>query len=850
MGILNAKKYKIFTRLTLVLVLATTLTSSSLTLLIPAHIAYSASSTGSITDTAKNASGAVCGKNSYYELVAPGSGPGQLSVGNNLYPLPPGIKPLIMNANGKYSIVGVQPGTYDLYISCGGKTSEILSSLNLVVVAGKSINTTPTAPILQAPGKFSCDLLTLNPLNWIACPIISGMEILMNKLQISIDSMLAIGVQNCTPAEVTAGSCVVTQDGSPDAIFGLGNAHSVDYHNAWSQVRDLALILLVIVSLVVIISQAAGFEVLDAYTIRKVLPRLLIVAVALSLSWPLMAEFVKLTNNLGYGISYLINYAFKGLQHTNKLLVGGGGLGLDFGAVGGLYLLGPLGVLLLVLTAVLSILVAFVLLTLRQILIVFLIILAPVAIVAYILPNTQKLYKIWWESFSKALLMFPIIAGIIAAGHAFANVAMTPSDGSVPGLIAQATAFVAYFGPYFLIPYTFKFAGSALGGISGVVNKGASGGFRALSGFRGKRVKTRLQNTAHKAQTGNVFRGAIETSRKGRFNKAVQKGTLLGKAGLNPLNMAANLRTGQAKLINTLASEAAEKNNDFRAISRDNILLIASNNGNGSEESARASLMKAGRRGQDLEDNLSLIRAAKKSMGAQEFAMSATIAEAGTKGGFENGAGDMLEKIARVSGGDKTLSSYMLGGAFKAAEGARRLDLYGAGYGDSETAINLISAARPDQAEAVKQTVTQQLADKALDNNGAGAILSATPGAVDKVFVPAINRKIERHRIAVDVARTGGNKEAIEMAERQFKQTLASTAGLIDVAGQVSPETGRLLADKVLNNDLKDLEGVTKKVGSVVEGYRSDLDFQQMRREQSLTNEAEYRRTQLNQTNP
>src|SRR5204862_5967758 len=106
-------------------------------------------------------------------------------------------------------------------------------------------------------------------------------------------------------------------------------------------------------------------------------------------------------------------------------------------------------------------------LVLLQILIMILVILAPVAIITYILPNTQRVYKFWWDAFSKALLMFPLIAGFIAAGRVFSAIAIANSDG---GALGQTIGFVAYFAPYFLIPATFRFAGGALSQLGGFVN--------------------------------------------------------------------------------------------------------------------------------------------------------------------------------------------------------------------------------------------------------------------------------------------------------------------------------------------------------------------------------------------
>ena len=53
---------------------------------------------------------------------------------------------------------------------------------------------------------------------------------------------------------------------------------------------------------------------LDAYTLRKTIPRLIIVAIAITLSWPLLEFLVQLSNFLGDSLSGLLLAPFSNLQ--------------------------------------------------------------------------------------------------------------------------------------------------------------------------------------------------------------------------------------------------------------------------------------------------------------------------------------------------------------------------------------------------------------------------------------------------------------------------------------------------------------------------------------------------------
>src|SRR6185436_18488033 len=79
-----------------------------------------------------------------------------------------------------------------------------------------------------------------------------------------------------------------------------------------------ALVLFVIVMLVVVISQAIGIGPFDAYTIRRLLPRILIAAILTTLSWFLCKLFINFTNDLGMGIKGLLYAPFGGAANVES----------------------------------------------------------------------------------------------------------------------------------------------------------------------------------------------------------------------------------------------------------------------------------------------------------------------------------------------------------------------------------------------------------------------------------------------------------------------------------------------------------------------------------------------------
>jgi hypothetical protein len=352
----------------------------------------------------------------------------------------------------------------------------------------------------------------LNPLNWLLCGVIKGMVSIINVLDNAITSQLSVGTDG--------------NSDDPSQIFCNQGVCS-DYHAAWASFRDIALGLMVLAGIIVLISQSLGWELLDAYMIRKTLPRLLIAAVGISLSWQLMEFFVTLTNALGFGVRHLIEAPFHGLGNSVIDLSSPGANGVSIITGLGAVAFGGFGILTFAGTGALALLIAFFVMVLRQIAIIMLLILAPIAIVSYILPNTQKIYRFWWDAFSKALLMFPLIAGFIAAGHVFSLIASQN-----PSVLNQIVAFAAYFAPYFLIPLTFKFAGGFVRQLGGFVNDRGKGGFDMMRNKRRENTSRRVQ----RARAGKLWRedwGNFGTDRNGRQRSVSRYANRLATWGLD-----------------------------------------------------------------------------------------------------------------------------------------------------------------------------------------------------------------------------------------------------------------------------------------------------------------------------
>lgn len=302
-------------------------------------------------------------------------------------------------------------------------------------------------------------------LAWIFCPMLEFIDKQIAALDNAINNLLEV------PPDDFA-------DGSP-------------LHEAWKVIRSLAYVILVPIMLVMVIGTALGIEVFSAYTVKKAFPRLVAAVLFIALSWDLTTFLVQLTNDFGGGILGLITSPFSNIPTSLADVIASGGGALGAGAVAGAttlaaLALGPalLGILLLYgLSALLALFVGIMVLTLRQVVLLFLLLAAPIAILAWIFPGNDKPWKLWWSSFSKLLLMYPLIIALIAMGRVFAGVTSVSSTG---GIIEFLIKLIAYIGPYFFIPATFKFAGGAFATIAGMANDKGKGLFDRSKAARGK----------------------------------------------------------------------------------------------------------------------------------------------------------------------------------------------------------------------------------------------------------------------------------------------------------------------------------------------------------------------------
>ncbi|QQS26966.1 MFS transporter [bacterium] len=357
-------------------------------------------------------------------------------------------------------------------------------------------------------------------------------------------------------------------------IRPLSTTNTPELYNGWQVIRNIALGLYILVFVLIIFGNGVGY---DPYTIKRALPRLAAGVVLTFASWWILQTLVDLSNLVGNVVPSLVaqmsqnagvaNYAIDlnpatAFQSIILLIV------VAFIALGAL-LVGIAGLIM------------------RMVIIYGLVLLAPLAFLTWVLPNTESVFKKWWKNLIKVLMMFPIVTGMLSLSLFFQQVMMnTQRSGagdangiggsaanSVTGIVGMLAPLIAII----MIPKTFKWGGEAFAAAAGYMAAKATQGKdwgkkSALESSKSGRVGQAL-NTASKVPVlgrvpgiggiTNRQKAATVAKRQASFDKRMSDG--LDKVSDNNL---IKLHKTQRKRDGTLKSSPYAKAVDAELKSR------------------------------------------------------------------------------------------------------------------------------------------------------------------------------------------------------------------------------------------------------------------------------------------
>ncbi|MBH2008051.1 hypothetical protein I8H83_05625 [Candidatus Saccharibacteria bacterium] len=318
------------------------------------------------------------------------------------------------------------------------------------------------------------------------------------------------------------------------------NGQDTPPYQVWSRMLALANIIFVVAFMIMVYSMITGGG-LSAYNIRKLLPRMIVTAILVNASFYISAIAVDLSNIVGdsiYGLftsmsstedisDSIINSGDSNFgtweSITTNVVLAGGAMAGTVAIAGNLAALAPV-----MLFALFAMLITWVVLLLRQAVIIMLVVISPIAFAMFLLPNTKKWFDRWQKLFVELLVLYPMIA-LVFGGSYFASVIIRETGAQQGDILLTIFALGIQVIPLFITPLMIKFGGHLLNRFTGFINDKGKGGFDRAMGRANElkddqklKQQTRAANGSNGAFGiyGGIQRSGMRAAHKRAYRKA------------------------------------------------------------------------------------------------------------------------------------------------------------------------------------------------------------------------------------------------------------------------------------------------------------------------------------------
>jgi hypothetical protein len=315
----------------------------------------------------------------------------------------------------------------------------------------------------------------------------------------------------------------------------------------------IANIIFVFVFLVLIFSSSLPFG-LDNYTIKKTLPKFIAAVILTQFSVVICGVIVDVFNLLGNAIPNVIYFLASGTAaagNSGQQVVERLGNSVTTGLIGGAVAVGSvIGYILIFIFAFIALiagLIAIVYMIIRYFVLYMLVLVAPLAFVAWVIPGTEKFFFNWWKNFIRLNAMYVTIMALLSGSLLLSSLLQSLFPQNDPAsLIPSLIPLVALM----LIPKTLKWTTQGMA---------ALGSLGAVAGKMNAGVKPAKSMTQKGLQKGKNL-----ANEKRQEQAAIQFGKGRTKTGAL---LAGRLPTAKGKLLTSRESEAfvQERNKNNRA---------------------------------------------------------------------------------------------------------------------------------------------------------------------------------------------------------------------------------------------------------------------------------------------
>lgn len=311
-------------------------------------------------------------------------------------------------------------------------------------------------------------------ISWIICPFTNWIGSIIDDGLNVISGLFEIDV-------------ISTEDDSPVYLV-------------WRYARNITNIVVVIFLLIVIYSQLTGLGI-NNYGIKRVLPRIIIAIILVNLSFIICTIVIDISNILGNSLRQTftsLETPILGDADTTQLtytalvgtFLGGATIGILASFAGGLgsffFMLLPI-----LISGAISVLIGLITIAARQALVSLLVMIAPLAFIAYLLPNTEKWFIRWRDLLLRMLIFYPMFSFLIGASRLLGYALILAANNPFSIIIGFGVQVIPLFFAFSLM----KMSGTILGTLNDKLNRLASPLNTTAAGWAGSHAERRRQHT-------------------------------------------------------------------------------------------------------------------------------------------------------------------------------------------------------------------------------------------------------------------------------------------------------------------------------------------------------------------
>lgn len=312
----------------------------------------------------------------------------------------------------------------------------------------------------------------------------------------------------------------------------------------WVTFRDIANIFFVIIIAIIIFSQVTGVGISN-YGIKKMLPKIIIYAILVNISWYIVVIAIDISNIVGSTLFKWLSDngrwdfssdAQTGQSPVEGILTGHAKIGALIAAGVTAALVAGSTILLFLVSAAFAVVMTVFILMVREAAVIILVVTSPLAFVAGLLPNTEGIFKKWTKLMKNMLMIYPICSLMVGGALFVSNLLYSVSDDELLKTIYGVLPILSLFAIIAVIKTVLSFIDGLTGGnlrgaidrMSGKINSVGQNSNWAKA-LREKEAKRSIGGIA----IGEKARAAkYEEKQYGRNRKELRK--LQAKKNLTP----------------------------------------------------------------------------------------------------------------------------------------------------------------------------------------------------------------------------------------------------------------------------------------------------------------------------